>query len=81
MIHFPALAADVVVGRPETAAGEPLAEPQHTLEVTNSCPPAFRAENVPVVISCSAFFSGSASVSSRLSVAFSRRIVVNPPAE
>jgi hypothetical protein len=28
---------------PGNAAGEPLADPQHTLEVTNGCPPAFRA--------------------------------------
>ena len=28
---------------PGHAAGEPLADPQHTLEMTNGCPPAFRA--------------------------------------
>ena len=28
---------------PGDAAGEPFADPQHPLEVTNGCPPAFRA--------------------------------------
>lgn len=28
---------------PGDAAGEPLADPQHALEVTNGCPPALRA--------------------------------------
>ena len=28
---------------PGHAAGEPFADPQHALEVTNGCPPAFRA--------------------------------------
>ncbi len=28
---------------PGHAAGEPFADPQHALEVTNSSPPAFRA--------------------------------------
>jgi hypothetical protein len=28
---------------PGDAAGEPFADPQHALEVTNGCPPAFRA--------------------------------------
>lgn len=36
----------VALGRavlPGDAAGEPLADPQHSLEVTNGCPPALRA--------------------------------------
>ncbi len=28
---------------PGDAAGEPLADPQHPLEVANGCPPGFRA--------------------------------------
>ena len=28
---------------PGHAAGEPFADPQHALEVTNGCPPVFRA--------------------------------------
>lgn len=28
---------------PGDAAGEPLADPQHALQVTNGCPPTFRA--------------------------------------
>ncbi|GAB4675973.1 hypothetical protein MOKP106_43830 [Mycobacterium avium subsp. hominissuis] len=28
---------------PGDAAGEPFADPQHALQVTNGCPPAFRA--------------------------------------
>jgi hypothetical protein len=28
---------------PRHAAGEPFADPQHPLEMTNGCPPAFRA--------------------------------------
>ncbi|OOK69694.1 hypothetical protein LAUMK191_02396 [Mycobacterium attenuatum] len=28
---------------PGHAAGEPFADPQHTLEVTNGCPPTLRA--------------------------------------
>ena len=28
---------------PGDAAGEPFADPQHVLKVTNGCPPAFRA--------------------------------------
>ena len=37
---FVALGGAVLPGH---AAGEPFADPQHTLEVTNGCPPAFRA--------------------------------------
>ena len=37
---FVALGSAVLPGRP---AGEPLADPQQALEVTNGCPPAFRA--------------------------------------
>jgi hypothetical protein len=37
---FVALAGAVLAG---DAAGQPLADPQHALEVTNGCPPAFRA--------------------------------------
>jgi hypothetical protein len=35
-----ALGGAVLPGHP---AGEPFADPQHALEVTNGCPPAFRA--------------------------------------
>ena len=38
--RFVALGGAVLPG---DAAGEPLADPQHALEVTNGCPPAFRA--------------------------------------
>lgn len=38
--RFMALGGAVLRG---DAAGEPLADPQHALEVTNGCPPAFRA--------------------------------------
>ena len=37
---FVALGGAVLPGHP---AGEPFADPQHALEVTNGCPPAFRA--------------------------------------
>jgi hypothetical protein len=37
---FVALGSTVLPGHP---AGEPFADPQHALEVTNSCPSAFRA--------------------------------------
>jgi hypothetical protein len=37
---FVALGSAVLPG---DAAGEPLADPQHVLEVMNGCPPAFRA--------------------------------------
>jgi hypothetical protein len=37
---FVALGSAVLPGHP---AGEPFADPQHPLDVTNSCPPAFRA--------------------------------------
>ena len=37
---FVALGGAVLPGH---AAGEPFADPQHTLEMTNGCPPAFRA--------------------------------------
>ena len=37
---FVALGGAVLPGH---AAGEPFADPQHALEVTNGCPPAFRA--------------------------------------
>ena len=38
--RFVALGSAVLPGH---AAGEPFADPQHALEVTNSCPSAFRA--------------------------------------
>ncbi len=38
--RFVALGGAVLPGH---AAGEPFADPQHPLQVTNGCPPAFRA--------------------------------------
>jgi hypothetical protein len=38
--RFVALGGAVLPGH---AAGEPFTDPQHPLEVTNGCPPAFRA--------------------------------------
>jgi len=57
---------------PGDAAGELLADPQHALQVTYGCPPAFRTKMFPFAISVSATFSNSALAKTRLSVAFSR---------
>ena len=57
---------------PGHAAGEPLTDPQHPLEVVNGRPPALRAWKFPFAISLGAALSNSASANNLLSVAFSR---------
>jgi hypothetical protein len=47
-VRFVALGGAVLPGH---ATGEPLADPQHAPEMTNGCPPAFRASKFPVAIS------------------------------
>jgi hypothetical protein len=68
---------------PSDAAGELLAAPRHTLQVTYGCPPASRAKMFPLAIFVSATFSDPASSKNRLSVAFSRarplsRLILRP---